>query len=118
MRNVWRLYGGWYDGNPAHLKPAPDAQLAASSPRSRAAPTQLARRAQELAAAGELRLACHLIELATGAAPAEPALHAARAAIYQQRRDGELSLMAKGIFGYAAGESLAKAGTFDPHAKR
>ena len=22
VRNVWRLYGGWYDGNPAHLKPA------------------------------------------------------------------------------------------------
>ena len=21
VRNVWRLYGGWYDGNPAHLKP-------------------------------------------------------------------------------------------------
>ena len=23
VRNIWRLYGGWYDGNPAHLKPAP-----------------------------------------------------------------------------------------------
>ena len=23
VRNLWRLYGGWYDGNPAHLKPAP-----------------------------------------------------------------------------------------------
>ena len=21
VRNIWRLYGGWYDGNPAHLKP-------------------------------------------------------------------------------------------------
>ncbi|HJR25200.1 MAG TPA: alkyl sulfatase dimerization domain-containing protein, partial [Acidimicrobiales bacterium] len=29
VRNLWRLYGGWYDGNPAHLKPAPDAVLAA-----------------------------------------------------------------------------------------
>ena len=28
IRNVWRRYGGWYDGNPAHLKPAPDAVLA------------------------------------------------------------------------------------------
>jgi alkyl sulfatase BDS1-like metallo-beta-lactamase superfamily hydrolase len=28
VRNVWRLYGGWYDGNPARLEPAPDAQLA------------------------------------------------------------------------------------------
>ena len=22
VRNTWRLYGGWYDGNPANLKPA------------------------------------------------------------------------------------------------
>src|ERR1019366_3643850 len=22
VRNVWRLYGGWWDGDPAHLKPA------------------------------------------------------------------------------------------------
>ena len=29
VRNTWRLYGGWYDGNPARLKPAPDAVLAA-----------------------------------------------------------------------------------------
>ncbi len=28
VRNLWRLYGGWYDGNPAHLKPATDAALA------------------------------------------------------------------------------------------
>ncbi len=30
IHNVWRLYGGWYDGNPAHLKPAPDAVFARS----------------------------------------------------------------------------------------
>ena len=29
VRNVWRLYGGWWDGNPATLKPAPEAALAA-----------------------------------------------------------------------------------------
>ena len=29
VRNLWRLYGGWYDGNPANLKPRPDAVLAA-----------------------------------------------------------------------------------------
>ncbi len=29
IHNVWRLYGGWYDGNPAHLKPASDAAVAA-----------------------------------------------------------------------------------------
>ncbi len=28
VRNVWRLYGGWWDGNPASLKPAPESALA------------------------------------------------------------------------------------------
>lgn len=28
VRNIWRQYGGWWDGNPATLKPAPDRSLA------------------------------------------------------------------------------------------
>ncbi len=28
VRNLWRQYGGWWDGNPARLKPAPDAAVA------------------------------------------------------------------------------------------
>ena len=28
LHNIWRMYGGWYDGNPAHLKPAPASALA------------------------------------------------------------------------------------------
>ncbi len=28
VRTVWRLYGGWWDGNPATLKPAPERSLA------------------------------------------------------------------------------------------
>ena len=40
VRNLWRLYGGWYDGDPSHLKPAPARELAASSPRWPAAPSR------------------------------------------------------------------------------
>ncbi len=25
VRNVWRMYGGWWDATPSHLKPAPEA---------------------------------------------------------------------------------------------
>ena len=25
VRNLWRLYGGWYEGDPSRLKPAPAA---------------------------------------------------------------------------------------------
>ncbi|MDQ4005841.1 MAG: MBL fold metallo-hydrolase, partial [Actinomycetota bacterium] len=28
VRNIWRLYGGWWDGDPATLKPAPEAAVA------------------------------------------------------------------------------------------
>jgi alkyl sulfatase BDS1-like metallo-beta-lactamase superfamily hydrolase len=28
VRNIWRLYGGWWDLDPANLKPAPKASLA------------------------------------------------------------------------------------------
>ena len=29
VRNIWRLYGGWWDGAASRLKPSPDAVLAA-----------------------------------------------------------------------------------------
>ena len=35
IRNIWRLYGGWWDGDPAHLKPAP---ASPSPPNSRSSP--------------------------------------------------------------------------------
>ncbi len=85
MHNLWRLYGGWYDGNPAHLKPAPDAQLAGELAALAGGAARLAERATELAAQGDLRLAGHLAELATQAAPDDPALHRVRADVFGQR---------------------------------
>ena len=29
IRNIWRLFGGWWDGNPARLKPPSDAAIGA-----------------------------------------------------------------------------------------
>ena len=108
VRNVWRLYGGWYDGNPARLKPAPDAALAAEVADLAGGVDALVARAVERAAQGDLRLACHLVEMATLAAPDHVGAHGARAEIYRERRTRETSLMAKGIYGHAAGESEAK----------
>jgi alkyl sulfatase BDS1-like metallo-beta-lactamase superfamily hydrolase len=108
IHNVWRLYGGWYEGNPARLKPAPDAALAAEVTGLCGGVGPLIERARALAESDELRLACHLIEMAVMTAPDDKAAHAARAEIYAQRRKRETSLMAKGIFGAAARESEAK----------
>jgi len=108
VHNLWRLYGGWWDGNPAQLKPAPDVALAGELAHLAGGSAALRARAEQLAAAGELRLACHLIELAWQATPDDSSVSGARSAIYKQRVAAETSLMAKGIFGYAARQSEPK----------
>lgn len=108
VRNLWRLYGGWYDGNPANLKPAPEAALAQELAELAGGARILAQRALDLAET-DSRLACHLVELAAQAEPGDKHIHGIRAEVYQKRRNGETSLMAKGIFGYAANVSRGKA---------
>ncbi len=104
VRNIWRMYGGWYDGNPANLKPAADAALATEIAALAGGALALAERARALTET-DVRVACHLVELAMLATPDNAAVHAIRAEIYQARRESETSLMAKGIFGAAANES-------------
>ncbi len=105
VHNVWRLYGGWYDGNPARLKPAPDAELAAEVAELAGGASVLAARAEALAASGDLRLAGHLAEMAVQAAPDDPGVHAVRADVFGARAAAEASLMASGVFLWAAHES-------------
>jgi len=102
VRGIWRLYGGWYDGNPAHLKPAPDAVLAAEVARLAGGAEVLAQRALDLSAEGEHRLAGHLIEMATQAAPSDGEVRRARATVFGARAAAERSTMAKGVFAWAA----------------
>jgi len=112
VRNVWRLYGGWYDGNPANLKPASERALADELAALAGGVGRLAARAEELAASGTdegLRLAGHLIELAALAEPASAGIHAVRAQIFAARVAASTSTMAKGVFSWAAAESTAKA---------
>lgn len=105
IRNIWRLYGGWYDGNPARLKPPSDNAVAMELATMLDGVEPLIRKALELRSNGEYRLACHFIELAVMAEPDNAHVHKARARIYKERRYEELSLMAQGIFGFAAKES-------------
>ncbi len=105
VHNVWRRYGGWWDGDPATLKPAPAASLAAEVASLAGGALALATRGEALAEAGDLRLACHLVELAGLAAPEDHAVQGIRAAVYERRRKAEHSLMAKGIYASAVGES-------------
>jgi alkyl sulfatase BDS1-like metallo-beta-lactamase superfamily hydrolase len=113
VRNVWRLYGGWYDGNPSSLKPAPDDVVARELAELAGGATALATRAAELVELGDdasLRLAGHLAELAVLAAPDDAGLHQVRAAVFGRRAEVEASTMAKGVFAWAAAESRTAAG--------
>ncbi len=116
VRNVWRQYGGWWDGAPSRLKPSPDVELADELARLAGGASALATRAAELSDAGDHRLASHLADLAAWAAPDDRSVHGIRADVYRSRRSAETSLMAKGIFAGASRESRAVADPEDgPH---
>jgi glyoxylase-like metal-dependent hydrolase (beta-lactamase superfamily II) len=96
VRGVWRQFGGWWDGAASRLKPSPDAELAAAIADLAGGADVLIRRSEQAVADGDLRLACHFADLAGWAAPDDPTIHGARAAVYEVRRKAETSLMAKG----------------------
>ncbi|MGA2837387.1 MAG: alkyl sulfatase dimerization domain-containing protein [Acidimicrobiales bacterium] len=128
VRGIWRLYGGWWDGNPATLKPAPEHALARELAALAGGAGVLADRALALAsgpggqpgggggggagagegggtdADGALRLAGHLAELAWMAAPGDPAIAEARRTVFSRRAGAASSTMARGVFSWAARE--------------
>ena len=110
VRNVWRLYGGWYDGTPSHLKPARYAAVASELADLAGGALELARRAEDLAGAGRTSVACHLIDMAAAADPDSVVVHGLRADIYWQRRAEQQSVMAAAIYESTARESAACAG--------
>lgn len=109
VRNVWRLYGGWWDGDPAHLKPAPASALATELASLAGGAQALADRALSVLESGDQRLAGHLAELASQAAPADTGIQGVRARVFSTRAASEASTMAQGVFSWAARESEARA---------
>lgn len=106
IRNIWRLYGGWYDGNPARLKPPTDLGLAQEVCQLAGGVEQLVARAVSVADSGDYRMACQLAEWAYLAFPNNAETREAMSHVYGARLAGETSLMAKGIFRSAAQRGL------------
>ncbi|WBL34871.1 MBL fold metallo-hydrolase [Tepidiforma flava] len=102
VRNVWRLYGGWYDGEPDNLLPAPRAEQAREWVALAGGLDRVLERAAALRAEGNLRLACHLVEYAVIAEPGSRAAHDLRAEIYAARAALQPSSMARNILNHAA----------------
>ena len=102
VRNVWRLYGGWHDGEPDNLLPAPRLQQAREWVELAGGLERVLDRAAALRAEGDLRMACHLVEYAVIAEPGSRAAHALRGEIYSARAALETSSMSRNILNHAA----------------
>ncbi|HVA06239.1 MAG TPA: alkyl sulfatase dimerization domain-containing protein [Acidimicrobiales bacterium] len=117
VHTVWRQYGGWWDGNPATLKPAPERALARELAMLSGGAGALAERALELLALAErtagsesdgaLRLAGHLAETAWLALPGDDSVQQARQLVFAARAEQATSTMARGVFTWASHESIA-----------
>lgn len=102
IRNIWRRYGGWYEGEPDLLLPAPRAQQAREWVTLAGGIQPVLDRAAALAKAGDLRLACHLVEFAVLAEPGAAAAHELRRQVYADRARLQTSSMAQNILNHAA----------------
>ena len=102
VRNVIRYYGGWWNGRPSELKPAPRAELARELARMTGGAQALVARAVEIAASGDMRLACHLADFAMEAAPDDEGVSRAVAELYERRAAGEGGLMSESLYKSAA----------------
>ena len=120
-RNIWRKYGGWYDGNPARLQPPRDSDLALSVVTGFGGTLPLLRRVENLLESFEkdekegkyesadrsLRIARQLIEWASRVPSDGESVHSLRRRVYQKSSEFAGALMAKGIYTSAMKESEA-----------
>lgn len=112
VHNIWRLYGGWWDGNPANLKPANERAIARELAELAGGPGKLSDRAEVLlgeATDDSLRMAGHLIEMAWLANPSDEGIQAIRQRIFKARADAATSTMSRGVFNWAVRESTGEA---------
>lgn len=99
-RNVYRLYGGWWNGDPADMLPAHSEDIAAALIGATGAGPIL-ERARALQAQGNLQLACHLADFVRKGDPKNREAWELWRDLFTARAEEEESLMARGAFKYA-----------------
>jgi glyoxylase-like metal-dependent hydrolase (beta-lactamase superfamily II) len=98
VRNLLRLWGGWWNGNAADLLPATWEVQATEIAALAGGVDQLVARGRALLQAGDTKLAAHCAEWATRAAPGELAAQRLKRDVYERRLVEESALMAQGIY--------------------
>ncbi len=97
VHGVWRQYGGWWDGNPASFFPA-RTQAQADEIVGAAGADVLLSRAQARADAGDLPLACHLVDWVRRAEPDNADAWKLWADLFERRASVERNMMARNTF--------------------
>jgi alkyl sulfatase BDS1-like metallo-beta-lactamase superfamily hydrolase len=103
-RNVYRLYGGWYSGDPADILPAHSEEIAAELVGAAGAGPILAR-ARKLRDDGDLQVACHLVDFVRKGEPENREAWELWRDLFAVRAGAERSLMARGAFFSAVREA-------------
>jgi glyoxylase-like metal-dependent hydrolase (beta-lactamase superfamily II) len=98
VRNLLRLWGGWWNGNAADLLPATHEAQAEEITRLAGGTAALVKRGRELLAAGDSVMATHIAEWAVRGAPQNGDAQALKHDVYERRLSEAESLMAQGIF--------------------
>lgn len=102
VRNLLRLWGGWWMGNAAELLPAPSAVQAQAIAALAGGVDAIVARGRAHLDNGETVLAAHHAEWGTRAEPGHAGAQALKRDVYLRRHDEEPSLMARGIYRAAA----------------
>ncbi len=98
VRNLLRLWGGWWNGNAADLLPATPVAQAREIAALAGGIDALVARGRTTLEAGDAVLASHLAEWATRAEPGSAAAQQLKRDVYRARLAEAESLMARGIF--------------------
>jgi alkyl sulfatase BDS1-like metallo-beta-lactamase superfamily hydrolase len=111
-RNVYRLYGGWYDGDPANILPAHTEEIAAALVGATGSEPILSR-ARKLRDEGDLQLASHLVDFVRKGEPENREAWELWRDLFAARADQESSLMARGAFLSAVRDAEARLKAFE-----
>jgi len=118
VRNLLRLWGGWWNGNAADLLPSTTAAQAAEIVSLAGGVAAIVARGRQRLAEGDTRLAAHLAEWATRAEPGDRSAQELKRDVYQRRLLEETALMAQGIYRAAMNDAKQTLGEGTAAARR
>ena len=110
VRNLLRLWGGWWNGNAADLLPATWEAQATEIAALAGGVEKIVARGRALLGAGDSQRAAHCAEWATRAAPGDHTAQELKRDVYARRLVEERALMAQGIYRAAMNDARAALG--------